>query len=413
MKKILGTVAGLALVVSAVAPAVAADRNVGAIRTISGGSSELQHVGDLGVGPDGTVYGSSAYWDAVFAYAPTAGANATWARKIAGPKTLINTPSAVAVDGQGRFWTTANSGTFGIGLFAGSNNGDVSPLKTIGGSNTGLNSDTRAIAVGPNGDVYVAEATTDSVRVFSAQAGGNVEPARVLVGGNTQIVDPSDVAVDGAGNLYVLVPGSAKVLVFSSTANGNATPVRTIAGASTTLVAPAKLAVDSGRNLYVTDVANDSVSVFGPAANGDVKPVTRLVGASTQLVNPGAVALGADRRVYVLDSGGPAVRVYAPLVPFVKPGPVRSLAVSGKKSSQTRKVTWAAPPANLNATAVTAYRVVIKKGSKTLVSKTVAAGTRSLVVKRSKLKAGTLTVKVVAVNKQGDGPIVTKTFKVT
>lgn len=410
MKKILGAVCGLLLVFVAVVPADAADRNLAPVRTIIGASSELQWIDDIGVGPDGTVTGSSAYWGALFAYAPTAGTNATWARKISGSKTGLSEPAGVAVDSQGRVWTSMNGmSPYSIGVFAATANGNAAPLKTIGGANTGMAQAAR-IALGPNGDVYVLDQTTDSVLVFDSQSGGNVEPKRVISGVSTQITDATDIEVDSAGTLYVAEPTFEMVLAFAAGANGNVSPTRIISGPATTLTGPISLAVDSGRNLYVGDSGETAVAVFTPSANGNVAPLTRLVGASTQLGTVGGIDVGADRRVYVQDGFNDAVRVYPALVPFQKPGAVRSLAISGTASSAYRAITWVQPVTNLNAGAITGYKVVIKKGTKVIGSKTTTPSVRSVTVSRSTLKAGTFTATVTALNQQGSSPAKTITF---
>lgn len=410
MKKILGALCGLLLVFVAVVPADAADRNLAPTKTIIGASSELQWVGDIGVGPDGTVTGSSAYWGALFAYAPTAGTDATWARKISGGKTGLSEPSGVAVDSQGRVWTSMNGMTpYSIGLFAATANGNAAPLKTIGGGNTGL-TQAGGIAVGPNGDVYVVNHPTDSVLVFDSQAGGNAEPKRIIGGVSTQITDASDIEVDSAGTLYVAEPTFGMVLAFAPGANGNVSPARIISGPATTLSGPTTLSVDSGRNLYVGDSGETAVAVFTPSANGNVTPLTRLVGATTLLGTVGGIDVGLDRRVYVYDGFNDAVRVYPALVPLQKPGAVRSLAISGTSTSAYRAITWVAPVTNLNAGAITGYKVVIKKGTKVVGSRTTSPSVRSVTVSRSTLKAGTFTATVTALNKQGSSPAKTITF---
>lgn len=408
-------VAALALSVSVlVAPAGAADKNLGPVRTISGASSKIDQITDLGVGPDGTAYAPSAYWDQAFAYGPSLGPNATPTRTVGGGgNTLINTPSAIAVDPQGRFWTQTSGGSpYSIGLFAANANGNVSPLKTIGGSNTGL-SQVGAIAVGPNGDVYVTDVATDSIVVFDSQAGGNVLPKRVISGVSTLMTSVSDIEVDSAGTVYAVEPSFGWVLAFAPGAQGNVAPTRVISGPTTTLSNPVSLAVDSGRNLYVSDSDDIAIAVFSPSANGNVAPTTRLVGASTLLGSVGAIDVGIDRRVYVIDSVNDSIRVFPALFPFQKQGVVRSLKVSGVKSSARRVISWAAPAANLNAAALTGYKVVIKKGAKVVLSTTTSPSRRAVTVLRKKLKAGTFKVTVAALNKQGLGALTTKTFKVS
>lgn len=416
MKKLLGAVTGLTLVFATVVPADAADKNSAPVKTVSGASSELQNMSDIDVAADGTTFAASVYWDSLFTYAPTAGANAVPGRKIYGSKALLNSVSVVSLDPQGRPWAVLNAtDNHSVGGFVKNANGNVSPFRTIGGSNTGISNasgQVTGIAFGPNGDVFVADATSDSIRVFDAQAGGNVAPKRVIAGANTQLAGATDIATDPVGNLYVLIPTEAMVLVFKAGASGNVFPTRAVFGSNSGLVAPYDIDVDSGRNLYVSDASEDSVSVFLPSANGDVAPYTRLKGASTQIGNINGLSVGPDRRVHVLESSG-KINIYRPLVPFTKAGIVRALKVGGTKAAAKRTVSWAAPVVKLNAGTITAYRVIVKKGTKVLVNKLVPASSRSLALAKSKLRTGSLKVTVVAVNKQGNGPAKTVAFTVS
>lgn len=410
MKKSLAAGVSLLLAAGLASSAVAADVDRAPVRSIQGGDTRLDSVGDVVRGSDGTLYVVSPFWDAMFAHAPNASGNTPPIRTISGSKSLINTPSVVAIDKQDRVWTQLNgTSPYSIGMFSGSFNGNVSPLRTLGGSNTQLTFAT-GIAIAPNGDVYVSQSGSDHVLVFDSGAGGNVDPERVIVGPNTQLNDPTDLAVDAAGNLYVANAG-AKITVFGPSASGNVPPARTISGPATTLASTTFVALDSGANVYVTDGTSDAVAVFAAGANGNVAPLTRLVGAATQLTLTGGAVVAPDRTVHVVEFGT-AIRTFAPLVPLVKPGKVRALDVAGAKAAAKRTISWKAPAANPNAGAITQYVVTLKAGTKTLLTEKVKATVTKLVVARKKLKAGTVKVSVVAVNAQGKGPAATTSFKV-
>jgi glucose/arabinose dehydrogenase len=92
-----------------------------------------------------------------------------------------------------------------------------------------------------------------------------------------------------------------------------------------------------------------------------------------------------------------------------KPGKVRALKVEGAKAAKRRLVDWTAPRHN-GGFPVTSYRVVVRKGTKLVLTKTVKAS--QLTLKRAKLPQGKLTVTVRATNKIGSGPGARTTFVV-
>src|SRR5690606_15909671 len=94
-----------------------------------------------------------------------------------------------------------------------------------------------------------------------------------------------------------------------------------------------------------------------------------------------------------------------------KPGKVRSVKVKGTSKAKKRTIVWKAPKSDGGAK-ITAYRVVVKKGNKTLLTKNVKGSQRKLVVKRGKRSKGTHVVPIRAKNVKGAGPVATKKFKV-
>lgn len=74
-------------------------------------------------------------------------------------------------------------------------------------------------------------------------------------------------------------------------------------------------------------------------------------------------------------------------------------------------MTWRVPASNGGA-AITSYRIVVKKGTRTLVARTVSASSRSVILKRAKLANGRNRVYITARNKVGSSPAVSVRFTV-
>jgi hypothetical protein len=117
----------------------------------------------------------------------------------------------------------------------------------IGGSNTGLIAPA-TVAVDASFNVYVFDAKTDAISEFAAGATGNVAPIRTISGSNTGLSNGGGfefgIAVSKtSGDIFVSNPVSNAILGFAATASGNVAPIQTIAGSATQLSAPIGLAV--------------------------------------------------------------------------------------------------------------------------------------------------------------------------
>lgn len=303
-------------------------------------------------------------------------------RTITGPTTTLDNPSFVAWGSDGSLWVVDinPSGPPDLVRFAPGVNGDHAPMKVIGGDRTGGDrtglaasslSNTGVIAALPGGGIAFAPATVrPRIQIWTNGQQGNVAPARTIrVAGPTPHWLSEGLASDPQGRLYL---GAGDVdghnygalYVFSGNANGYAAPLLTLGGAQQGFQVPVLPTVASNGTLALLDAT-----------------IINLGGSSQQAAS---------------------IEVFKPL--FAKPGAVRSLKVVRSGSSQT--VSWKAP-SNPGGTPP-AYAVVVKKGSKTVLSKKV--GATKLVIARKSLPTGSLKVTVTAVNAGGSGPGASKSF---
>ena len=248
-------------------------------------------------------------------YDAGANGNVSPIARIKGSNTALNGPVAVAVDARRDIYAANFSGASKEGsvtVYAAGANGNVAPIRTIAGSNTGLHAPW-SLALDASGKVYVTNHASvvikyDSVTVYAAGANGNVAPIQTIAGSNTGLHTPSDVALDASGNIYVTDDYS--VNIYGAGANGNVEPIRTINGALTGLDSAEGITVGASGKLYVTNLFGGglgcfgSVTVYAAGANGNVSPVQSICGKLTRMGAPSGVALDAAAHIYVLNERG-------------------------------------------------------------------------------------------------------------
>jgi uncharacterized protein (TIGR03437 family) len=159
------------------------------------------------------------------------------------------------------------------------------------------------LAIGPNGDLFVADSGNNRVLEFPAGAGTGASAVRVfgqpsmttavkptLVSPQT-LASPQGIAVDQASNLYVADTAASRVLIFPNTQNAPPAGIAatfvigqasfgTVANGAGNFKAPTDVGVDSNGNIYVADNGNNRVLVFSsliflPIAGA---PATAVVG---------------------------------------------------------------------------------------------------------------------------------------
>ncbi|MGC2276078.1 MAG: hypothetical protein WA571_08715, partial [Candidatus Binatus sp.] len=266
---------------------------------------------------------------------------------IDGAATRMDGPTGIAVDSSGRIYVL-NEGEGArkggsVVVFAPGSNGNVAPIATISGSNTGIRSP-KAIALDYRGNIYVANEEgvppgpnierPGGVSVYPARSNGDVKPTASIrgadvnmnlccpctdtcCGNDTGIQNPYGIAVDSRSNLYVTSTSGCprsqgeSVRVFAAGSDGNVKPSAIISGPHTGLTAPNDVALDSKGDIYVTDYrgrARDgktivykrgSIIVYRPGSSGDAAPMARIAGPKTGIDWPGKITVDSKDRIYV------------------------------------------------------------------------------------------------------------------
>jgi DNA-binding beta-propeller fold protein YncE len=138
---------------------------------------------------------------------------------------------------------------------------DLSPVRQWGGAGSaaGQFNQPGAVAVGPAGEIFVADTWNQRVQVFSPQGAFRRTWA-------TNAYGPRGIAVDAGGSVFVADTGGNRILRFSSTGqqekewgSKGAEPGR--------FVEPVGITVDGNGQVYVCDNGNGRLQIFNRDGN--------------------------------------------------------------------------------------------------------------------------------------------------
>lgn len=311
--------------------------------------------------------------------------------------TSLSAPTGIAVTSTGTVYV-ADSGNNRVLRFPRpvSQNGRITPDAVIGQSdfsstlsavvNASSLNQPGGLAIGPNGDLFVADSGNNRILEFAAGAGNGASAVRVYgqPGMNSAIhptifsaqtlAGPQGIAVDSGSNLYVADTGANRAVIFPNTQSAPAAGMvatfvigpASFSSTSSALKSPLSIAPDGNGNIYVSDTGNNRVlmypslvflSVAGSTASAVVGQQTvsgtaanwdSLDGRATSdsLNSPAGVYVDRQNTLYVGDAGNnrvpqflnPATAVNAASLQAsvpVAPGSLASLFGSSFVSGQT------------------------------------------------------------------------------
>jgi hypothetical protein len=219
--------------------AAAASGSAVPVRTIVGSSTSFQTVSELAVDSSGLLYVlASQPAPMVAVMAASANGTASPLRTITGSATQISGGSlGIAVDPSGTLYvsnTGLGTGPGEVLAFASTANGNAAPARVISGGSTGFGG-LYGMDTDSSGNLYVLSiglpvvpGDTTTIEEFAPTANGNVAPIRTIGGSNTGLTDSNVMCVDkSTGTIYASIAGlpvNPSVETFAATASGNATP---------------------------------------------------------------------------------------------------------------------------------------------------------------------------------------------
>ena len=299
-------------------------------------SSRWNYILGLAVDPDGNLVVADFSNQAIRRVAPdgtvttVAGAGRQGLRDGLGTEAWFDGPRDVAVDGQGTIYVVdqwndriraiAPDGT--VTTVAGTDQPDYRETVRDGPADQALFAQLRAIAVGPDGDLYIAEYSrvrrlSPSGQV-STYAGGD-EGRRDGPRQQAQFRNVTDLATDRAGNVYVLeaggVGGIETTVRVIDTAGTVRTLVESLPPRDGGLLSHAEgIAVTSNGTVYLANTGLNQIvrvtrngQVQAVAGTGEAGHTDGLRGeARFQL--PRALALSPEGVLFVADQEGTVIR---------------------------------------------------------------------------------------------------------
>lgn len=177
-------------------------------------------------------------------------------------------------------------------------------IRTLGTSSAQGSSllDPRGITVGPNGDIYVADAGDHAVRVLNKR-GRALRSFGTSGHGRGQFnvnESPMDVAVAGNGDIYVADWWGHRIEEFNSKGSFLRAWGHYAKGGPYGFYGPRSVAIGYHGDLYVADTGNRQIAVFSPSG----RFLFRFGSAGTgsgQFLEPSSVVASPDGDIYVTD----------------------------------------------------------------------------------------------------------------
>ncbi len=216
----------------------------------------------------------------------------------------LSSPSAAIADAAGDVFV-ADTGSKGVFEFTASNPSSASLI--IGSSSSPAVASPAALAFDANGNLFIGDNVSGSPTVYEIRNAGTTGAfagtgtAQTIINssmlfGGAALASVNALAFGPNGTLYIADAGNARVVTYNP---ANGTTAVTSATSASGLQTPAGIAVDSSGNLYVADSGAKSVFVFYAAGGFSIfaSPQAPISGVA----EPTGVAVDASGSVLVAD----------------------------------------------------------------------------------------------------------------
>ena len=190
-----------------------------------------------------------------------------------------------------------------INVYPATGDGNLSPISTISGADTGL-SWVSAMTLDPNGNLYALNG--EEVSIYSAGSTGDAAPINIFTSSFTGINGSQGIALDSAGKMYVANSYGGpdfphgSLSVFAPGSYATTAPVSVIEGDNTGLNYPQKVALDARGSISVLN-SNNAITVYPAGSTGNVTPSATINLSGN--IYPAGIARGSDGQLYVANQG--------------------------------------------------------------------------------------------------------------
>lgn len=275
--------------------------NVPPIRKISGPNTGLSYPMGCAVDTvNNQIFVANYGNNSITVYGRTDTGNIAPVRVISGASTGLSYPISIALDtanneiflvNQMNITAGGTQTSGSITVYRTTDSGNVSPLRTISMASTSLNYLGGIALDTVNNEIFVGNTASagnsTGIAVYGRTDTGNVSPVRTISGVNTGLMNIKGIAVDALNNEIIVADLYYRsITVYRRTDTGNVSPVRTINGEMTGLSYPHGVAIDSVNNqIAVVNgyYGNNSITIYGRTDSGNITPVRSISGANTDM----------------------------------------------------------------------------------------------------------------------------------
>ena len=238
-------------------------------------------------------------------------------RALEGQKTLISrTMHSLAYDSIHDEIVVNSPLAQAILIFRGGANGEEAPLRVIQGPHTQIQgtdydgNDQMAFDE-MHGEVYLPVAGS-KILTFSRDANGDVAPLRVLGGPDTQIRGTARgharVGVDPVHNLLIVTSSGERgrggsLLIFDRTASGNTKPKAVLEGPKTGIGGGGAAHTYPEKGWIIAGCAGGSICAWSINDSGDMPPRWKIPVQQIAGIAPSGIALDPDHKEVIVTSG--------------------------------------------------------------------------------------------------------------
>jgi DNA-binding beta-propeller fold protein YncE len=189
--------------------------------------------------------------------------------------------------------------------------GQIQAVAGRKGNGPGQMESPRGMAVGPDGDVIVADMMNNRVLRFGSDgAFKSVIGRPTAVKGKAkagELEEPSGVAVDGQGFVYVADTWNGRIQKFDPKGR----QVAEFGGARYTFYSPRNVALDKQGNIYVADTGNSQIKVIDP--NGKLIKAVGTKGNGGEGFNEVfGLAINSKGELFAADPGNRRIHKFGP-----------------------------------------------------------------------------------------------------